>query len=328
MARCHRCDVAVDLRRASARITAGRIVYECSACAGSRPLALPTTAAIACAGCGRSVPIAEARTSVRDGLVVPQCADCAAGRAPKLATPPAPTLAPALVHRRAFRMTFAAAVLALVAAPGIGGEPPRLPDALEATIVEPTDRDVRFLMTAQQDALQYGAYMANDPRPVHWHHPLAGDRRLPGSPSRRFGALRDRPGTRAECGRGHCGVDLGHRRGEIVHAAGDGIVDRIVDRDDDLSGRYVRIRHSQGYTSFYMHLGRIHPKLEVGQVLRAGDPIGTIGMSGIDRSPPHLHFAICRSHENGEDIFEDPEPMLRTATVRPGEAPFPGKDQS
>jgi murein DD-endopeptidase MepM/ murein hydrolase activator NlpD len=217
-------------------------------------------------------------------------------------------------------------VLALVAAPAMV-EPSYLPLDLPPT-VDAAGRDARFRVTAWQRELQYGAFMADDPRPVRWHHPLAGDRRLPGSPSRRFGALRDRPGTRDECGRGHCGVDLGHRRGEIVHAAADGVVDRIVSWGDDLSGHYVRIRHSQGYTSFYMHLGRIHPKLDVGDEVNAGDPIGTIGMSGIRNSPPHLHFQICKKQPNGDEVFEDPEPMLRTATVRADEAPFPGKDQS
>src|SRR5262249_34886622 len=56
---------------------------------------------------------------------------------------------------------------------------------------------------------------------TRWVHPLAGTRWLPANDSTYFGA--PRPGFRpAECGRGHCGLDLGNTRGTVVHAIADG----------------------------------------------------------------------------------------------------------
>ena len=112
-----------------------------------------------------------------------------------------------------------------------------------------------------------------------------------------------------------------------MHSAANGIVDKIVRRDDGLSGRYVRVRHSSGYTSFYMHLDRVHPNLDVGDEIRAGEALGTIGVSGIERSAAHLHFAIRLTNPSGRERFVDPEPLLRKATVRATEALFPGRDQ-
>lgn len=232
-----------------------------------------------------------------------------------------------MVNRgRAPLLAFVAALLAFVAAPTFI-EISSTPVDLQIATHDNIEREHRAQIAAREEVLLFQDYMANDPRPVNWHHPLAGDMRLPRSPSRRFGAARPHGEKRSECGRGHCGVDLGHLRGEVVHAAGDGIVDRIVRSDDDIGGRYVRIRHSSGFTTFYMHLGRIHPELEVGDEIRAGAPLGQVGTSGITYSAPHLHFAINALQPDGTEVFVDPVPFLRKATVRATEARFPGRDQ-
>jgi murein DD-endopeptidase MepM/ murein hydrolase activator NlpD len=154
--------------------------------------------------------------------------------------------------------------------------------------------------------------LARDGYEVTWYHPLAGRRLLPTTASRKYGAPRD--GGRPECGRGHCGVDLGQRAGLVVHAAADGEISRIVHDPAHKGGRYVRIRHMAGYCSYYMHLDTIHPDIYVGLVVQAGDPLGTTGRSGIVRSAPHLHFAVSRDDE-GAERFVDPTPMLREARL-------------
>ena len=61
-----------------------------------------------------------------------------------------------------------------------------------------------------------------------WFHPLAGPRRrMPTNHLQAFGA--ERPGERPpECVSGHCGVDVGGGLwGEPVHAAHEGVVDRV-----------------------------------------------------------------------------------------------------
>lgn len=155
-----------------------------------------------------------------------------------------------------------------------------------------------------------------------WYHPLATqDRLLPGRASRRFGATR--PGDRPEeCGAGHCGVDLAGEPGTVIHAARPGRVSRIVRDPDRPSGRYVRLEHDAGFASTYMHLGRIHPELVVGVEVAAGEPLGTLGSTGIEHSPPHLHFAVMRI-DNGRQRFVNPAPMLREAVLLQRPAPFP-----
>lgn len=153
------------------------------------------------------------------------------------------------------------------------------------------------------------------PSRARWIHPLAGARQLPVNGSTRFGAVR--PGSRpAECGRGHCGVDLGHERGHVVHAVANGTVAALFPENRTEAGRVVAIQHGGGLRSMYMHLDEIRPGLEVGQPVRAGEPIGTVGSTGILRSVPHLHFAVTQEHR-GRTWYVDPEPMLRHAIVLP-----------
>jgi len=158
---------------------------------------------------------------------------------------------------------------------------------------------------------------------LRWIHPLAGPRQMPFRDSRRFGAPRygNRP---AECGRGHCGIDLGSTRGVTVHAAADGVVALVYTEIRHEAGRYVAIDHDGGLRSFYMHLDDIRPDLEIGQHVRAGEPIGTVGRTGVIKSGPHLHFALAQERQ-GRAFYIDPEPILRHAVVlatpRPFEAP-------
>lgn len=153
------------------------------------------------------------------------------------------------------------------------------------------------------------------PSRMRWVHPLAGTRYLPTNGSTHFGA--SRPGQRpAECGRGHCGIDLGNTRGMIVHAVSDGRIAALFPESRGEAGRVVVVHHGGGLKSFYMHLDELRPGLEVGQSIRAGDPVGTVGSTGFTRSVPHLHFAI--THEShGRTWYVDPEPMIRAAVVLP-----------
>jgi protocatechuate 3,4-dioxygenase beta subunit len=150
---------------------------------------------------------------------------------------------------------------------------------------------------------------------IRWIHPLAGTRHMPIRDTRRFGA--GRPGQRpAECGQGHCGVDLGTERGMVVHAAADGVVAHVIRWLHEEAGRYVVVEHASGLRTHYLHLDDIRSDLEPGQTVRAGDPLGTLGRTGVHVSGPHLHFAI--SQERGTRTwYIDPEPILQHAVVLP-----------
>lgn len=147
---------------------------------------------------------------------------------------------------------------------------------------------------------------------LRWVHPLAGTRQMPANASARFSA--PRAGTRpSECGRGHCGIDIGSVRGTVVHAAADGEVAAIFAESRTEAGKLVAIHHGGGLETMYMHLDEIRPGLEVGQPIRAGEPLGLLGSTGFSRSIPHVHFAI--TYEAGRTWYLDPEPVLRHAVV-------------
>lgn len=162
------------------------------------------------------------------------------------------------------------------------------------------------------------------PSRMRWVHPLAGTRVMPPNDATIFGAPRagQRP---AECGRGHCGIDLFQPRGSIVHAVADGTIAAVFPESRGEAGRLVAIHHGGSLRSLYMHLDEIRPGLEVGQAIRAGDPVGTLGSTGFFRSAPHLHFAI--THESqGRTWYLDPESMLRAAVVLAAPRPFDSGD--
>jgi murein DD-endopeptidase MepM/ murein hydrolase activator NlpD len=156
-----------------------------------------------------------------------------------------------------------------------------------------------------------------------WIHPLAGpNRHLPEHDTRRFGAARE--GMRPEeCRAGHCGVDIGTRKGDIVMAVHDGVVERV-ERDPEVGGRrgnegrFIRINHKGGtVVSSYIHLDGIREDLRPGIPVHVGEPIGTVGDTGVKQSGPHLHFAISvRPSPDGPEVFIDPEPMLHLWPVR------------
>jgi murein DD-endopeptidase MepM/ murein hydrolase activator NlpD len=141
-----------------------------------------------------------------------------------------------------------------------------------------------------------------------WFHPLTGEMRLPENPTRKFGAKRH--GKRPiECGRGHCGVDVGEF-GLTVHAVRDGTLERVQRRPKDNAGKYIRIHHDDGFISYYIHLNSIREDLVEGMRVKGGEEIGVTGKTGIRKSRPHLHFALAY-RDGKEKVFVDPEPLLR-----------------
>lgn len=86
----------------------------------------------------------------------------------------------------------------------------------------------------------------------------------------------------------HYGIDLRVKVGTPVYAAFDGIT-RIIGYERRGFGRFVVIRHANGFESLYAHLSRTNIRL--GEEVKAGDIIGTGGNSGRSTAP-HLHFEI------------------------------------
>ncbi|RMH36712.1 MAG: M23 family metallopeptidase [Deltaproteobacteria bacterium] len=281
-----------------------------------------------CCDCGRPLPLSDGVALVATGRVFQLCRPCAErpepAAPPFCAEPAAPARLAALAHRRARPLFVAAVGVALLSlAPNTAEPNPEVPSEVLASdwLLDRPARSVALDIAPRDLPRLHALSLSDSGEWMRWVHPLAGpERALPDSASRRFGA--DRDGTRPECGRGHCGVDLGHERGLVVHAAADGFVERVVVAPDRKGGNYVKLRHPHGFASFYMHLDRIRPGLRRGDLVQAGEPLGTTGRTGIHHSGPHLHFAVARTTPE-RDVFVDPEPMLREAELLPAPATLP-----
>jgi murein DD-endopeptidase MepM/ murein hydrolase activator NlpD len=164
------------------------------------------------------------------------------------------------------------------------------------------------------------------PRVIGWYHPLAGgERALPGSEARRFGAARPQPRP-SECELGHCGVDLGYTLGQAVVAIHDGVIERVEldEQNGGRAGRYVRIGHKDGtVVSRYIHLDSVRADLRAGTTVHGGELIGRVGRTGIEHAGPHLHFGLSLRPGGAPgtpEHYVDPEPLLRGWAL----APLPG----
>lgn len=87
----------------------------------------------------------------------------------------------------------------------------------------------------------------------------------------------------------HSGLDIIVSRGTDVLATADGVVSSAV--NSRTTGNTIEIAHNGGYTTLYAHLEKMN--VRKGQSVRAGQLIGTVGMSG-KASAPHLHYEVKR----------------------------------
>jgi murein DD-endopeptidase MepM/ murein hydrolase activator NlpD len=102
-------------------------------------------------------------------------------------------------------------------------------------------------------------------------------------------------------GKGHDGIDLAVKTGDMVRASASGTV-VFAAEEKTRFGRQVLIDHGNGWFTSYGHLSRITVKK--GDVVKAGERIGLAGDAG-KATRPELHFEI---RHNGEDI--DPASKL------------------
>lgn len=115
-------------------------------------------------------------------------------------------------------------------------------------------------------------------------------------------------------GRLHAGVDIAAPSGAPIASVADGIV--VAVGEGGGYGRYVEVRHLDGLTSFYGHLGGARKGLRVGSSVKGGEPIARIGDTGVSTGP-HLHFEI--RHE-GEPV--NPVLFLNRAFMTAQDLPF------
>jgi murein DD-endopeptidase MepM/ murein hydrolase activator NlpD len=89
--------------------------------------------------------------------------------------------------------------------------------------------------------------------------------------------------------RPHLGTDYGAPIGTPVQTIGSGRVEFAGRKGGD--GNMVKIAHSQGYETMYLHLSKI--LVRVGERVEIGRTIGLVGMTGL-ATGPHLDFRISQ----------------------------------
>ncbi len=92
--------------------------------------------------------------------------------------------------------------------------------------------------------------------------------------------------------RPHLGIDYAAPTGTPVQTIGDGRV--IFAGRKGGAGNLIEIQHSNGYTTYYMHLSRV--LVHSGERVEQGQRIGLVGMTGL-ATGPHLDFRIQRGKE-------------------------------
>lgn len=104
----------------------------------------------------------------------------------------------------------------------------------------------------------------------------------------------------------HGGIDFSGQGNRAIYAAADGQVVRKEDLNGRSYGTLVVIDHGGGLETAYAHMEWDDILVEAGQVVKRGEPIGTMGNNG-KSSGVHLHFEV---RLNGERV--DPTPYLQS----------------
>jgi len=94
--------------------------------------------------------------------------------------------------------------------------------------------------------------------------------------------------------RPHLGTDFAAPIGTPIMTTANGTV--IASRYKGANGNYVKVRHNGTYTTQYLHMSK--RAVKVGQVVKQGDVIGYIGMTG-NTSGPHVCY---RFWKNGKQV--------------------------
>ncbi|MGB1230131.1 MAG: M23 family metallopeptidase [Holosporaceae bacterium] len=102
----------------------------------------------------------------------------------------------------------------------------------------------------------------------------------------------------------HKGMDFAAKKGTPIKAAADGVI--VLAQHAGGYGKYVLIKHKDGYSTGYAHLSRYHKGIKAGTKVTKGMLIGYVGNTGRSTGA-HLHFELIK---NGRHI--NPKNFLST----------------
>ena len=87
----------------------------------------------------------------------------------------------------------------------------------------------------------------------------------------------------------HTGVDWAAPSGTAIYASGNGVVEKA--GLESGYGKYIRIRHNNGYETAYGHMTAFARGIDEGTRVRQGQVIGFVGSTGLSTGS-HLHYEI------------------------------------
>ena len=87
----------------------------------------------------------------------------------------------------------------------------------------------------------------------------------------------------------HTGVDWATPYGTPIFASGNGVVETV--GWEGGYGKYVKLKHNNGYETAYGHMSAFAKGLEVGKRVRQGQVIGFVGSTG-QSTGAHVHYEI------------------------------------
>jgi murein DD-endopeptidase MepM/ murein hydrolase activator NlpD len=87
----------------------------------------------------------------------------------------------------------------------------------------------------------------------------------------------------------HTGVDWATAYGTPIFASGNGVIEKA--GLEGGYGKYIRIKHNNGYETAYGHMSAFAKGMEIGKRVRQGQVIGFVGSTGMSTGP-HVHYEI------------------------------------
>ncbi|MEQ6117939.1 M23/M56 family metallopeptidase [Reichenbachiella sp. MALMAid0571] len=92
----------------------------------------------------------------------------------------------------------------------------------------------------------------------------------------------------------HSGIDFLAKTGVEVLTTADGAVE-VAENQHGGYGKHIKIRHNDDCQTFYAHLNEL--MVSVGDKVKMGDVIGTVGSTG-KSTAPHLHYAVIKDDKH------------------------------
>ncbi len=113
----------------------------------------------------------------------------------------------------------------------------------------------------------------------------------------------------------HRGLDFAAPKGTPIYAAGNGTITAIGTYGD--YGKYIRIKHRNGYATAYAHMSKFARRLKKGSRVTQGQIIGYVGRTGL-ATGPHLHYEVLHYKKpiNPRNLEVPPQRNLNASAKR------------